>query len=1082
MEKLMKTPKLLLIVSFLMAFAPIGITCFGQVRVWEEELTLPTWLIDSPEVNPTFAWSSTRQEVYPYPYKETLTNKKSEATYRACWLENEYIKVLILPDIGGRLHGAQDKTNGYNFFYWQPTIKPALVGMTGAWISGGIEWNFPHGHRPTGFSRVQYRLVENSDGSKTVWVGEPELVHRMRWIVGLTVYPGKSVIEAKVRLMNSSPLRHSFQMWATTAVNANDDYQAVFPTRVMTGHGKHEYFHWPVDKGVDISWWKNVPNAASFFAVEPGEFFGGYDNGKKAGTVITGDQNIVNGKKFWTWGTSPSGRIWETILTEGEGPYLEPQAGAYSDNQPDYHWIEPGEIKVYSHYFFPVRDIGPFKMANTNGALNLEVKGSMIHVGAYTTRPLRSAKVVLKLGSETLLSQAVDIDPGRAFVEELEVPAAANSIEDLRLTLLSADGAELIGYSPEILDPVELPEPAKIYADPGEISSLDELWHAGDITYKFRDPKGGREYFEEALRRDSGDSRSNVSLAELEIKKARYQSALEHLSKAFERDPDNGRIFYLRGIAQEGLGDYTSAYQSYYRSAHFEDQLSRAYGRLALLALRSGNAPRAVGHVTKAIDQNLLNPRLWALKATALRKAGSIDEALKTATHALDLDPVSAWAAQEQLLALKAKGEATGDADDLVVHLLHNSQTAIEASLNYANAGLYADAFELLDSVPGGPLTYYFKGFFKDRAGDKSAAAEWFRKGREQSPLNAFAFRLEGIDAFNAALRHEPNDGKAHYYLGLIYGKISDVEKAIEHWERATQLDPDNALAWRDLGLACVSVNEDPEKGLEYYEQAFKVASDDSRILLELDRVKARLGVSSEERLAFLNQHLETVETRDALLGNLVDLLLEEKSFGVAARYLANHHFNSWEGNYSIHNAYMEAYIGLARESKDPREALKYYQQACEYPMNLEVAPREPNLRGFLYYPMALLHKQLGDETEATRLLNITAGEASETPTLGTYYQALALMELGQANEAKGLLQSLDEEAELLIAANSEHFRRMDDDDQKALGHFYRSIYWKAVNQPEKAGKELKLAEALDPAIEREAVIIAQRTYARAHQ
>ncbi len=1078
----MNTQKLVRSLWCLLLFVTIGMTCFGQVRVWEEELSIPTWLIDSPEVNPTFAWSSSRQDAYPYPYKEILTDEKSEVTYRGCWLEIEYIKVLILPDIGGRLHGAQDKTNGYNFFYWQPTIKPALVGMTGAWISGGIEWNFPHGHRPTGFSRVQYRLVENPDGSKTVWVGEPELVQRMRWIVGLTVYPGKSVIEAKVRLLNSSSVRHSFQMWATTAMNANDNYQAIFPTRLMTGHGKHEYFHWPIDRGVDISWWKNVPNAASFFAEEPGEFFGAYDHGKNAGTVITGDPNIVVGKKFWTWGTSPFGRIWEPILTEGEGPYLEPQAGAYSNNQPDYHWIEPGEIKSYSHFFFPVRDIGPFKMANTNGALNLELRGGSIHVGVYSTQVLRSARVILKRGAETILSQAVDIGPGRPFIESLEVSDPSQIIEDFGLSLISADGSELLTYSPEILEPVELPEPAKIYDDPSEITSVDELWHAGDITYKFRDPEKGREYFEEAIRRDEGDTRSHISLAELDIRQARYQSGLDHLAIASERDPDNGRIFYLRGIAQEGLGDFASAYLSYYRSAHFEDQLSRAYGRLALLALRSGDAFQAVEHATKAIEQNVLNPRLWALKATALREAGRFDEALKAAVQALNLDPINAWAAQEQSLALKGKGEATSEAAKLVSHLLHNSQTAIEASLNYANAGLYADAFELLNSVPGGPLTYYYRGFFKDRLGEQDEAVDWFRKGSGQPPENAFAFRLEGIDAFNTAIRYQPKDGKAHYYLGLIYSKVSDVEKAIEHWEKATQLDPENALAWRDLGLAFVSAKKDLNRGLESYERAFKLAPNDSRILLELDRVRARLDVSSKERLASLNDHLETVKTRDALLGGYVDLLLEEKSFEEAARHLENHHFHSWEGKYALHNAYMEAYIGLARESKDPRAALEYYQQACEYPMNLEVAPREPNLRGFLYYPMARLHKKLGDDAEATRLLKITAGETSDYSTLGTYYQALALRELGQVEEAESRLESLDDEAQLLLAADSKHFVRMNDRDQKALGHYYRSIYWTAMDQQAKAGEELKQAEALEPAIEREAVMIAQRVYARAHQ
>jgi hypothetical protein len=342
---------------------------------WEEELVIPTWQIGDSEVNPTFSWSSSREDVYPYPYKEILLDEQTEKTYRACWLENEFIKVLVLPEIGGRLHGAVDKTNNYNFFYWHPTIKPALVGMTGAWISGGIEWNFPHGHRPTGFSRVQHRIVENGDGSKTVWVGEPELVQRTRWIVGLTVHPGKSVIEARFRLMNPTTLRHSFQMWATTAMNTNDDFQAIFPTRLMTGHGKTEFFHWPVHEGGDISWWKNVPNAASYFALEPGAFFGAWDHGRRAGTVITGNPHLMVGKKFWTWGTSPSGRIWDTILSDGEGPYLEPQAGVYSDNQPDYHWIEPGEVKAFTLYFFPVRDIGPFKVANVDGALNLEVAG-----------------------------------------------------------------------------------------------------------------------------------------------------------------------------------------------------------------------------------------------------------------------------------------------------------------------------------------------------------------------------------------------------------------------------------------------------------------------------------------------------------------------------------------------------------------------------------------------------------------------------------------------------------------------------------------------------------------------------------
>ncbi|GAI88691.1 unnamed protein product, partial [marine sediment metagenome] len=214
---------------------------------------------------------------YPYPMLDRITNEKYNRTYRALWVENEYVKALVLPEIGGRLHGAQDKTNGYQFLYDQTVIKPGLIGLTGAWISGGVEWNFPDGHRASGFRDTDWRLVENPDGSKTAWVGEIDRITGMRWSIGTTVHPGRNWVETKVRLFNCTPYVHRFQYWATSAVRATHNYQAVIPGELMTGHGKHGYFHWPVNNGVDITYWKNIPGASSFFAVESeSDYFGGY--------------------------------------------------------------------------------------------------------------------------------------------------------------------------------------------------------------------------------------------------------------------------------------------------------------------------------------------------------------------------------------------------------------------------------------------------------------------------------------------------------------------------------------------------------------------------------------------------------------------------------------------------------------------------------------------------------------------------------------------------------------------------------------------------------------------------------------
>src|SRR6266700_627044 len=160
--------------------------------------TITTYLSGPPDPNPMFYFGRQSQgaegRTYPYPLYDNLTNTKGEQSYHLVYLENEYVKIAVAPEIGGRLFSAVDKTNNYDYVYHQHVIKPALIGLIGAWISGGIEWNIPHHHRASTFSPVQYRTEENPDGSKTVWVGELEVRHRMRWAVGYTLRPGSNVL------------------------------------------------------------------------------------------------------------------------------------------------------------------------------------------------------------------------------------------------------------------------------------------------------------------------------------------------------------------------------------------------------------------------------------------------------------------------------------------------------------------------------------------------------------------------------------------------------------------------------------------------------------------------------------------------------------------------------------------------------------------------------------------------------------------------------------------------------------------------------------------------------------------------
>ena len=300
----MKIERKIVYIAFLALWT---IPVFSQVKVYQEAVTFPTYGVREPEIMPN--WGTYQ---YPYTMLDRLTNEKGSRTYNGLYVENEYVKALVLPELGGRLHGAEDKTNGYQFFYDQKVIKPGLISLTGAWISGGVEWNFPIGHRPSGFRDTDWTITENQDGSKTAWVGEIEKLKGMRWSVGTTVHPGRNWVETRVRLENCTPYIQSFQYWATSAVRATPEYQAVIPGEIMTGHGKHEFYNWPVDKGVDISYWKNTPGASSYFAVESAsDYFGGYSPEENAGMVHVADHNIVRGKKLWTWGTAPAGRLWE---------------------------------------------------------------------------------------------------------------------------------------------------------------------------------------------------------------------------------------------------------------------------------------------------------------------------------------------------------------------------------------------------------------------------------------------------------------------------------------------------------------------------------------------------------------------------------------------------------------------------------------------------------------------------------------------------------------------------------------------------------------------------------------------------
>ncbi|MDF1573069.1 MAG: DUF5107 domain-containing protein [Bacteroidales bacterium] len=384
-----------------------------KVQAWQETVVIPTYEVGKPEKNPIFlekrVYQGSSGAVYPHPVIEKVSDTPVDKEWQAVWLENDYLKIMLLPELGGRVQMAYDKMKERHFVYYNEVIKPALVGLTGPWISGGIEFNWPQHHRPSTYEPVDFAIEEHTDGSTTVWCSEIERMFRTRGMAGFTLYPDKAYMEIRVKLYNRTSQPQTFLWWANPAVAVNDDYQSVFPPDVhaVFDHGKRDVSKFPVatgtyykmdySAGVDISRYKNIPVPTSYMAIESKyDFVGGYENDTRGGLLHVANHHVSPGKKQWTWGNGDFGKAWDRNLTDRNGPYIELMCGVYTDNQPDFSWLMPYEEKSFNQYFMPYRDLGVVKNATKDVMLNLEIFEGKADVRIYTTGTYKQSKVVLK--------------------------------------------------------------------------------------------------------------------------------------------------------------------------------------------------------------------------------------------------------------------------------------------------------------------------------------------------------------------------------------------------------------------------------------------------------------------------------------------------------------------------------------------------------------------------------------------------------------------------------------------------------------------------------------------------------------
>ena len=931
-------------------------------------------------------------------------------------------------------------------------------------------------------------LVENSDGSKTVWIGETEPRHQMRWTIGITAYPGKSYYSADVKIINPTPLTNSFLYWANVAAHTNNDYQVIFPpsVNVATYHAKNSFTNWPFStevyngedftKGVDISWWKNVVNSNSFFAHDLKEdFMGGYDHGKQTGTVHIGDHNIVKGAKLWEWGSGPRGQATEGRLTENDGPYVEIMVGAFSDNQPDYSWINPYEVKTFRQYWYPVKDIRGFKYANLNGAVNLEkTADGKVFLGYYSTQKVNNAKIILKNRDKVIFEKVTEISPEKAFTAELPVKGEFEKT-DLSTTLVNSETGEvLIAYQPVKHEKAsKLPDEVKRPPLPADIKSIEELYLTGSRILQFYNPTlNAMDYFNEALSRDPGDIRTNTAVGRIHLRNGEYETARKYFATAIKRltkdytRPSDCEPLYLQGLTLKALGLYNEAIDTLYRSTWDNAWHSAAYLELARISAIQGDLEKALAQAEESLSTNSRNNAAINLKATLLNKLGHKEDAKSALRAILTNDPLDFRAANEDYLLsndqkkLEALNRKMRDFD----------QNYLDLAVSYLNDGFIAEAEEILKRFKGSDQEIiYYLGFIADKKGNKEEAREYFRRGSALPVDYGFPYRLETVDVLAKASEYFPDDSRPYYYLGnLLYDK--QPARALENWEKAVSHESSLAIAWRNLGCGYYQHSENLEKAIAAYEKAMQQKKDDPVYYAELDPLYEMSNAPIEKRAQLFAGANDVVKLRDDSFVREILVLNLSGQYDKAVEYLDKSKFHFREGSSRVRDITVDAHLLLGKKylsEKNYKGALEQFLGLAATPENSDIGRRGDFRSPQINYFTGLAYEALGQKAKAKQYFTMSADDGSKQISQIKYYQGLSCLKLGNKTKADEIFNSLVSEAENRIKRGEEvdFFAKFGEKEaanvQLSNAYLLKGLGYKGLNDMGKASENIKKAMEL---------------------
>jgi len=998
----MKKTRRLVTAALALAVIAAPVSCRRQApreeaTIVESTESIKTYPFSDPDPVPIFARSSMwgrGTALYPYFFFTDFSTRGIDKEWTVVRLENPFIRVAVLPQVGGKVWGAADKRTGGDFLYTNRVLKFREIALRGPWTSGGIEFNFGVvGHGPSTATPVDYAVRRNADGSVSCVVGALDLPSRTRWSVAVTLPKDKAYFETNPRWYNPSPFSQSYYAWMCAAVKTADDLRYIFPGNHHIGHDYSVPLEpWPVDaQGRDLAEYENndTPGSKSYFTVgEYEDFYGGWYEGSDSGFGHWARYDDVPGRKIWIWDQSRQGEIWVDLLTDADGQYTEPQAGRLL-NQSDHEFFRPYAADFWKEIWFPYSGIGPMVKASPSGVLNVTPRDGSLSVAVFPLEAVTGDLVVRARGKD-IFRQPVALKTGEPFKKDIPL---AEGFEDVEVRV----GDRLFYRSaPQANDLTRLPH----FGNSDE-STAEGLFLRGTRLEKEREYGAALEKYGACLEREPEHVRALSRTAEIHCRRGEYEKALDYAGRALDAAMYDPEANFVYGVIARRLSRTVDAKEALGWAARSGEYRSAAYCQMAEIFLQEKDYESALEYGRRALDADMHSLNALEVMATAYRKKGMSREARETLEKILETDPLD-HLARFELYLLKPENSSLKDFTSMIrCEIPH--EVYLETAMYYVRLGLTADAVAVLKNIPEHPTACYWLAYLlKDASAEESQG--YLEKASGMSAWLVFPFREESIPVFEWAVSARPSDWKPKYYLGLILWGKGRVDESLRLFESCRESD------FAPFFLARGSLYQDraPEKARADFETAVRIDDKSWRNWHLLAGFLLRAGLT-DEALKCSRQAAERFPDEVPVVIDLVKSLMKAGQYAEAAALLDRVEALPYEGASEIQGLYEDSHIRLALAFLDQARwdgALDELEKSKAYPERLGTgAPFNPDVR-LQDYLQALCYEKMGEKEKAEEKRNAVLDYTLKNwknRGPNAYFGGLVLRKIGEQEKAREL-------------------------------------------------------------------------------